>query len=291
MKMKRITLTTLLLGLGLWLMAQPETDIYLLELDVPLDSTWTAGPPPRNLTPRQGYDNQPHFTPDGRYLLFVSMDDQQQTDVFRHDLQRNATERLTNTRRRSEYSPTVVPSGEGFSAIVVEEDGTQRLWYFAWGDDRGEVLMDKLTNVGYHVWYHPKRLGMFVLGEPPTLEVAHRRWQRPKVLADSIGRCLQPIPGAERAFSYVDKSQESWRIMRWDARSKQAVEVAPCLPGSEDYAWTAAGRLLMAQGGTLYQFDPASDQGWQVLVNPGLGRITRLAISPDRRYLALVVEN
>ena len=271
--------------------AQPETDIYLLEIPNAIDTTtsWSAVPPPRNITPRLGYDNQPHFTPDGRYLLFVSMDDHDQTDVYRYDLDRNSTERITRTRNRSEYSPTVTPKGDGYSAVVVEEDGTQRLWFFKWGDEKGKVMMEKVLNIGYHAWYHKKRLAMFILGESPTLQRTHVRWQRPKVVADSIGRCIQPVPGEDQVISFVTMQQDTAEyIMTWSAQTNEIAELLP--------AFQVQKILLGAQWFTLdgkrestVFLDPLSEEGWQPAIQVDEGTITRIALSPSGNQMAVVV--
>jgi len=284
--MYRILLALCFLGGNTWLFSQTETDIHLIRIQSRDSTAWQFGPP-RNLTPRQGYDNQPSFTPDSRALLFVSADESGQTDVYRYTLANQTHSRLTDTRDRSEYSPQVMPKGNRYSAVVVEEDSTQRLWAFDFDDERGQVLMEDLTNLGYYAWYHRKRLGMFVLTEPLSLQVAHVKRQRPEVIADSIGRSLAAAPG-KRRLSYVDKTGDPWLIKVWDSRTGSHQTVAPTLSGCEDYAWTPEGYLLMAQGEELFLLRPGLDQAWQSLGNLGVGNFYRLAISPDGRWLAVV---
>ena len=106
--------------------APPATDIYLMgvRMDGP---SWQLGAS-LNITDRDGYDNQPHFLPDGSGLLYTSIRDGQ-ADVYRYEIGIGRSTRLTATTE-SEYSPTPLPSGDGFSTVRVEEDGTQRLWSF-----------------------------------------------------------------------------------------------------------------------------------------------------------------
>lgn len=286
--MQRLLLI-LLLGLnGLPLWAQLDTDVYLIRVFSRDSSGWQLETA-RNLTPTQGYHNQPAFTLDSRGLLFVSRsaDPQEATDVYRFDLGKETMQRLTDTPTRSEYSPTPAPTGKGYSAVVVEEDSTQRLWYFAYDDAQGEVLLDELADIGYHAWYHRKHLGLFVVRRPLSLQVTHVKRQQPHLLTDSIGRCLAAAPG-KRRLSYVDKSGDPWLINVWDARSGQTDTVAATLPACEDYAWTPEGHLLMAQGSHLYRFRPGQDDTWQDLGDLGVGKFYRLAISPDGRWLAVV---
>jgi WD40 repeat protein len=269
-----------------WLTAQVETDIHLLRIQSRDSSGWEFGDP-RNITPRQGYDNQPSFTPDSKSLLFVSGDESGQTDVYRYEMANQTHYRLTDTRKRSEYSPQVMPRGKGYSAVVVEEDGTQRLWAFNFDDERGEVLMEDLTQIGYYAWYHRKRLGMFVITDPLTLQVTHVKRQRAEVVADSVGRSLAAAPG-KRRLSYVDKGSDPWLIKVWDSRKNTHQTITPTVPSSEDFIWTPEGHLLMARESELYMFRPGQDEDWQSLGDLGIGNFYRLAISPDGRWLAAV---
>ena len=84
---------------------------------------------PVNVTARPGYDNQPFFLPNGRAFLYTSIREDSQADIYRYDIAARTSIRLTSTRE-SEYSPTPLPDGSGFSAVRVEADSTQRLHPF-----------------------------------------------------------------------------------------------------------------------------------------------------------------
>src|SRR5919199_943152 len=94
--------------------APPSTDIFLAPIRI------QNGKPvvekPVNITARPGYDNQPSFTPDSRSLLFTSVREDAQADIYRYDLRTRATTRVTSTPE-SEYSATVYGDGTRFSAI------------------------------------------------------------------------------------------------------------------------------------------------------------------------------
>ena len=97
----------------------PATDIYVADLRV-VDGRVQVGPLV-NVTARPGYDNQPFFLPDGRAFLYTSIREDSQADIYRYDLERATSVRLTATRE-SEYSPTPLPDGRGFSTVRVEAD-------------------------------------------------------------------------------------------------------------------------------------------------------------------------
>src|SRR5262245_60163909 len=107
--------------------APPSSDIFLV--DVTKRGGQLVLGKPVNITNRDGYDNQPSFLPDGKSLLFTSIRENNQADIYRYELVTQKTERVTNTSE-SEYSPTVTPDQKFFSTIRVEADRTQRLWKF-----------------------------------------------------------------------------------------------------------------------------------------------------------------
>jgi dipeptidyl aminopeptidase/acylaminoacyl peptidase len=277
--------------------ALPATDIFLLHLAEqngevrisPSADRRTARPRASNITDRDGYDNQPAFTPDGRFLLYTSIREDRQADIYRYDTRRGVTVRLTRTPE-SEYSPTPTPDGRGFSVIRVEADSTQRLWRF---DRRGRnprLVLERIEPVGYHAWADENILALFVLGAPATLQVADTRTGLAEPVARDIGRSLHPIP-ERRAISFVHKARDGeWWIRALDPRTRMITPIARTLPGVEDLAWTPAGTLLVGQESTLFRWDPVAGE-WRPVVDlsaVGIRGITRLAVSPTGDRIAVV---
>lgn len=268
----------------------PSTDVWLLDLSRHGDE-WRVGAP-RNLTARPGYDNQPSFTADGEAVLYTSIREDGQADVWRYDLARGTPARITTTAE-SEYSPTPVPTGREISVVRVEADSTQRLWAFPLGGGAPRLLLPEVRPVGYHAWADESTLALFVLGEPATLRIADLGSGQARVVAEGIGRSLHRVPG-RRAISFVRKIGETeWVIEELDLATERTARLARTLPGSEDYAWTPDGVLLMASGTALYARDPRREGGWRAVADlgsAGLGTITRLAVSPQGDRLAVVAE-
>ncbi|HEX5709030.1 MAG TPA: hypothetical protein VFX96_17140 [Pyrinomonadaceae bacterium] len=270
--------------------APPSTDIFL----VPLSGAGLelkAGEP-RRLTDWEGYDNQPSFTPDGRAVLYTSIRADGQADIYRYDLARGASERVTQTPE-SEYSPTVTPDGKHFSVIRVEGDGTQRLWKFPLAGGAPSLVLEKTKPVGYHVWADKDTLMLFILGEPVTMQLVDTGTELTGTVATNIGRGLARVPGAEK-ISYVHKvSSDEWLIKEFDLKTHRKATLVRALAGSEDYAWTPDGALVMAQGGKLYAWRPGGAGDWKEFADlsaAGLGRVTRIAVSPRGDMLAVVAQ-
>ena len=268
----------------------PATDLYLM--DVRMDEpTWQLGPPV-NITDRDGYDNQPRFLPDGSGILYTSIRDGQ-ADVYRYEIGLGRSTRLTQTSE-SEYSPTPLPSGDGFSTVRVEEDGTQRLWSFDPQGDEPRLVLEEVAPVGYHAWLDDHRLALFVLGEPPTLQLADADRQSSRIVASSIGRAIHPTPDGA-AVSFVHKAGEGdWRIDALDHESGTRRTLVAIRGAGEDFIWLPDGRLLMADGGALLVGSPGVEPtAWRQAADLGpfgVAGITRLDVSADGRRLVVVGE-
>jgi hypothetical protein len=269
--------------------APPATDIFVLTLRRAGDS-FALGRP-ENVTARPGYDNQPHFSPDGRRLFYTSVRDGQ-ADIYAVDLRSRATEPFTSTPE-SEYSATPMPGGREIAVIRVERDSTQRLWAFPLRGGPPRVLFEHIAPVGYQVWLDADRAGLFVLGSPATLRVASLRTGKAATVLSDIGRSVQPgtKPGTILVTHRV--AEGVWWLTEIDAATAATRPVVR-MPDGADYAVRLPdGSLLTAAGTTLYRWRAAGDPAWRplaVLSAPGMGALSRLAVSPAGDRLAVVAE-
>jgi dipeptidyl aminopeptidase/acylaminoacyl peptidase len=265
----------------------PATDIFLLDLEESGGEIRVGAVV--NLTDRAGYDNQPAFAPDGQGVLYTSIREDGQADIYRYDIARRSAQRLTRTPE-SEYSPTPTPDGRGISVVRVEMDSTQRLWRFDSEGRNPRLVLEGVRPVGYHAWGDEHTLALFVLGEPPTLQIADTRTGRADAVAENTGRSLHRVPG-RRAISFVHKQADGdWWIRALDLDTRRITPIAQTLLDVEDYAWTPGGALLMGQGSVLYRWNAEVEEWWEVadLEAAGVRGITRLAVSPRGDRLALV---
>ena len=273
-------------------MAQASTDIFLAPIRRLRDSIIVG--PATNITRRPGYDNQPSFLPDSRAILYTVVGTDAQADIWRYDIGAHRSTRLTRTAE-SEYSATVMPGGLRMSVIRVEADSTQRLWSFALDGTSPQLLLSSLKPVGYHVWLTPSRLATFVLGTPATLHVIDSDGGKDEIRARDIGRALQRIPGRD-AFSFTqrDSAKALW-IMTQSASGESDMMLMPAPSDNEYHAWTPDGVLLSITGGKLVRWNGALDatRAWLPMADlsaSGARNITRLAVSPDGKWLAFVAE-
>lgn len=260
----------------------PGTDIFILPLRGTGGSLTTGVP--RNITARAGYDNQPFFSPDRRSLYYTSQREGQ-TDIYRYDLAAGTTTQVTRTPE-NEYSPTVMPDGKHFSVI---RDSTQHLWSFTLEGTPVRALLDSVRPIGYHTWLNPDTVFVFVLGSPATLRRAELAGGTAVVVARDIGRALLKVPG-RRAVSYAQRDSAGYLVRSIDPVTGRGETLIRLPEDNEFFIWLADGSLLSASGNRLLRWR-AGEKDWSEVTRftePGLQRITRLAVSPAGDRLALV---
>jgi WD40 repeat protein len=292
----RMAAALLLLGAGSMASAQtpqtPNTDIFLAPLSRLGDSLVVG--PAENVTRRAGYDNQPSFLPDGSGFLYTVIGDDGQADIWRYDIATRRPTRVTATPE-SEYSATVMPGGKRFSVVRVERDSTQRLWSFALDGSDPVLVLTALKPVGYHAWLDAARLVTFVLGTPSTLHVISRDGTGDELRARDIGRSLHHIPGQDAyTFTQRDSAKALW-IMVQGIAGGPAQRIIRAAPDNEFHVWTTDDVLLTATKGILMRWngEGGSDAQWIAtadLTKSGVKNVSRLAVSPDGRWLAFVAE-
>ena len=197
-------------------------------------------------------------------------------------------EQVTRTPGASEFSPNTIPGQDALSAIH-EERGAQYLWrYGTDGTDLGPIFAT-VEPVGYHAWADERTAAMFVLGDPPTLQVGDALSGEVGTVAENPGRSIHRIPGTA-TISFVRKvSEDEWWIEGLEPATGETERIARTLPGREDYAWTPAGEILMGDGTALYAWTEAT--GWThvaELAETAPGDISRIAVSPDGATIAIV---
>jgi hypothetical protein len=123
------------------------------------------------------------------------------------------------------------------------------------------------------------------------LQIVNVATEKAEVIAENIGRPLRLIPHQNR-LSFVHKiSDQEWVIKSFDLQTRQTATLIKTLPGSEEYAWTPAGVLLMAKDSKLFAWNMTKDTGWREIADfrkAGLRTITRIAVNPKGNRIALV---
>ena len=268
------------------LYAQSSTELYLFDFLSKNNKYVIANPV--NISKNPGYDNQPSFTKNGRHILFSSTRNNQ-TDIVSYNIRTDKKKWLTKTEG-GEYSPLQIGSSNSFSAIRLDPNGYQRLYKYSMYSKNSKELVKDLK-IGYHLWVGRNELVSFVLGDPVTLQHSNLKTGENKILDINIGRAIHKLPKSG-LVAYISKKQKPWTVNTIDLENGSIKKMTSSLKGSEDFAVTKSGVLIMGRGSNLYSFDPKEQMGWvQIadLADHGLDGITRLAISPKMDKIVIVV--
>lgn len=270
----------------------PNSDVFLVRIQRAGDTVSLGAA--QNITRRPGYDNQPAFLTDASGLLYTAIDSSGQADIWRYELATRRQTRLTRTPE-SEYSPTMMPGSERFSVVRVERDSTQRLWSFRLDGTDPQLVLESLAPIGYHAWLEPSRLAVYVLGSPSTLQVVRSDGSDADVRATHIGRTIQRVPAQDwYSFVQLDSTRTPW-IVAQPFEGGAVSDLVRVPDDDEFYAWGPDGTLFSASKGAIVRWNGVSGDGSAWLPIPSMARfdvknISRLAVSPDGRWLAFVAE-
>ncbi|MFL5762518.1 MAG: TolB family protein [Bacteroidia bacterium] len=267
----------------------PNTDIWLLDLPWG-DHSMRIIEGIQNITNREGYDNQPVFSPDGKYILYTSVRDKK-SDIYKYNLASRKTSQFTNTPNTAEYSPTFLPGKKGISVVMVEaDDSTQRIWKFPMkGGSKAVPLLPGFDSIGYHCWFYGNSAAVFLLTEPNSLQLIDQHYVRPRFIADSVGRCMKYDNGMlYYTKQTADKRNEIYwfDLPGWYARSTGTVIE------SEDFI-IYDQEVVYGKGSKLFTCDLYEGKTIRELADlsaNGVKNISRIAIAADGYTIAVVGE-
>ena len=266
----------------------PETDIWLFKIKTE-DKKLVLGQG-KNITARKGYDNQPFFTPDGKSILYVSIREDNQADIYRYDLSKQQSFQLTKTKE-SEYSPNFTPDGASVSCVVVEADSTQRLWLYNLDGTVKKCYNEGIDSIGYYSWLSNDTLLYYKLTEPHSLRMYIEATKVDKWLCNQPTRAFKKMAGNQFLYGIKDSLQVQYRIYNSVIRRSDAYAIHKSK--SEDFIWNEAFGLVKSEGTQLLNYD-ANTKSWNVMFDfapAGLKKITRFAFDSKNKTIVVVDNN
>jgi dipeptidyl aminopeptidase/acylaminoacyl peptidase len=281
----------------------PETDIYLFDLKRSPKGLNVMTP--KMISTTSGYNNQPYFSPDEKYLYFVSSVDSTNTEIYRYNLKRKKSRRITHTHE-PEFSPRYTPGMDGLSYVSVERDKTTQHFYVSSLKGKKPTLIaPELKTIGYYEWISDIEFLTFELPEPFYFVRHNIALGRTDTLAQHIGRTFYNLR-TKNKIVFVDKSDSlHWKLrtmapenLRVSRKKTGPIEnpiLSETLPGEEDYCFMQDGSLLMGHDGALfYKKNPFRhpESAWIQLADLkqfGIKQFYRMAVSPDNTKMAIVV--
>ncbi|MEP3209564.1 MAG: nuclear transport factor 2 family protein [Maribacter sp.] len=285
--MKKL-LTLTLLFISIQLSAQPNTEVYLMDITHADGKMKLSNL--RNISNNEGYDNQPSFY-DENTILFAGTRNGQ-TDIARYTIKSSSISWIIDTAGGSEYSPLRIPKSTAISAVRLDTSGLQRLYEYDTSNGASKVIR-KDAKVGYHVWYSDDILVHTILVDNRMdLVVSNLTDGTHTTVQKQVGRSLHKIPDTE-LVSYIAKDQENWFVKSLHPITGATEIISQLPPTTEDITWMADGSMLTATGNLLYRFKPESKENPESInlsEYEEINSVSRMAVSPDGKYLALVAQ-
>lgn len=271
----------------------PSTDIIIVSMR-DSGATFEIYGKPVNFTHRTGYDNQPSFWFDGKTILYTSIREDQQADIYSYDIASKKTIQLTKTPE-SEYSPTPHPGGGRFSVVRVEKDSSQCLWWYPIKGGVPKQLYVDMKKAAYHCWIDDQTMAIVALEQNNgttlrTFDIATNKYN---VVRSGVGRCIARVP-KNPGYSFTEVVKDTAWLWVYDYEDNKAFRQVPMKQGSQDYAWGPHRALIMGNGSELFTCRPPLDSVWHKfadLKQYGYSGITRIAVSPAGDKLAIVVQD
>lgn len=271
--------------------AQTSTDIYLM--DIKLQDYNLNYKNLDNITDRDGYDNQPHFSADGNHLLFSSIRSNNQSDIYKYDIITKEIIQITDTEEASEYSPTYYDEEKYISTVQQDWDKTQHLMSIEVKSNKKKIMLSRERQIGYHTWLSKKDIALFIVGEPHKLAKAKKRGKKATVIDDKIGAALQKVPYKRAvAYQFFEDSTQC-QIKEFHLRKKVAKTVCECLEDAVSFIYLKNGNIVSGIGNKLYLFDKKrAAKGWILIADfSDIENFDfyRIAINKQENQMALVV--
>ncbi len=269
----------------------PNTDIWLLDIKTVKGSINLTNP--INITNRVGYDNQPTFSQDGKFILYTSVRDEKQSDIYKYDLITKISSQFTKTAT-SEYSPTFMPDKKNISVVLVEPDSAQRLWKLPVNGGKPSLILKNIDSIGYHCWLDEKHVALFLITNPMKLIFTDITTQKSIVIKDTIGRsmhCITDKTGLHFFYLYKKgiyftdlKNQKTTFQTSWKFNGEDF-----CF--YKDYTIIAGNESKLFVNYSSYLGCKDAKNEWTEITDLstyGITNISRIAVSPDGKKLAIV---
>jgi hypothetical protein len=267
----------------------PDTDIWLLDITTSNNSIALGNP--INITKRLGYDNQPMFSPDCRFVLYSSIRENGQSTIYKYDLISKTTSAQAAIAE-AVYSPTFLEDSQHFAVVMVEPDQRQRLWKFATYEEKPNLWLSLIDSVGYFCVINKDSLVYVKITEPPTMYLANIGKQHSNKIANNVARGF--AKSNSQQIYYLDKMNDTDNFIIRCVNNKAFNSTQDLtLPAQvQDFVLFQNRYFCFGLKSELWILDMITKQKTMILdlSKHGIKQITRLAISPNNRQLAIVAE-
>jgi hypothetical protein len=269
--------------------AQENTDVYVFDIRPAYEGLELMNP--RNISDNQGYDNQPSFI-SNEALVFAG-NNEGQTDISEYNLTSKLQKWVNNKTEGGEYSPQKFPSSNDVASVRLDKDGLQRLYrYNSQTGSSSELIKD--LQVAYFAFYNDQKILSTVLdGDSMDLVLIDLSSKTADTIFRNAGRSLQKVPKTNSMSYSLVNEDGNLDVYLLDMDSYESFFVTELPIGIQDCVWINDTQILVGSGNKLYMYDTLGEPEWNrvaSLEEYGLKNISRMAISPDGKKLAVVAQ-
>lgn len=272
------------------LCAQSNTEVFVMDLEFS-ENVFNIEKI-KNLSNNPGYDSQPFFI-DNEQIVYARTY-HNQTDIAKYHLKNESQINLSETKIGGEYSPQKIPNTNYYSAVRLDTTGLQRLYTYS-SENRTSTLLIENLQVAYYSFYDSNTILSSVLSDNKLDLVLTNLSERTNdTLVLNVGRSIHKVPSTKETMSYTSVNEEgNLDVFQLDLKSLDSFFVTQLPIGIQDHIWLDETTLLIGSRDKLFILDLFGNGDWKLIADLSeynIKDITRLAISPDGKRLALVAE-
>lgn len=264
----------------------PKSEIWLFQLSK--KNNQFSYSKPTNITKKEGYNNQPCFSDDGKYVYYVSSFEGKQADIYKYDILKNTHLNLTKSIE-SEFSPNFSPNLNYLSSVVVEKDSVQRIWEYKTDGTFLKILHEKTDSVGYYCWLNSDTLLYYKLTAPPSLRSLNVKSDEDVWICNDPARSFKKITNNSQ-FIYAIKDSTGLLFRIYNPVLRKSTSYAFRFGLHEDFIWHDEFGLVKSEGASLIRYSEIKGT-WEELISfahLGINNITRFVFDKNTKQLALV---
>ena len=264
----------------------PKSEIWLFQLTKKNNQLTYSKP--LNITNNVGYNNQPCFSSDGKFIYYSRTCNLNQVDIYKYEVLKKITINLTNSEV-SEYSPNLLPDGSSFSSVVVEKDSAQRIWQFQIDGTFYKILHEQTDSIGYYCWLNSDTMLYYKLTKPHSLRCLNVRTNEDVWICNDPTRSFKKITNTSQ-FIYAIKDSTGLQFRIYNPVLRKSTSYAFRFGLHEDFIWHDEFGLVKSEGASLIRYNEIKGT-WEELISfahLGINNITRFVFDKNTKQLALV---
>lgn len=284
---KHLTLITILFT-GI-LFSQENPEIFVFDITPSYEGLEVLNA--QNVSNNTGYDNQPSFISND--VLVFAGNNNGQTDISEYNLITKTKRWINQETEGGEYSPQKFPSSNHLAAVRLDKDGKQRLYRYDSKNGTSSLLIEDLK-VAYFAFINDNQIMATVLNND-KMDLTRINLQSKVVdtLFKDAGRSIQKVPNTKTMSYTLVNEVKNLDLYVLEVNSGESFFICELPDNVEDYVWINDTQILIGIGSNLYIYDTLGDPEWHrvaSLSEYGIKNISRMAISPNGKKLALVGE-